>query len=209
MSRFKMMKACVVFLLWATAAVALPAQTFTTLVNFDEANGYSPTNISLVQGIDGNFYGTTVYGGAEDFGTVFKVTPGGTVTTIHSFCSQANCIDGDLPSEGLVLGTDGNFYGTTVAGGANMNCDAVGDGCGTVFKITPSVNTAPPIAQGKSDVKNKIKQNVCFRGRHAFCSANAISLNLAASAPRSTQAQKQPSAQLSPAQMLPKCLLAK
>jgi uncharacterized repeat protein (TIGR03803 family) len=80
MSRFKMMKACVVFLLWATAAVALPAQTFTTLVNFDEANGYSPTNISLVQGIDGNFYGTTVYGGAEDFGTVFKVTPGGTVT---------------------------------------------------------------------------------------------------------------------------------
>ena len=50
-------------------------------------------------------------------GTVFKITPGGTLTTLHSFCSQANCTDGSVPSAGLVQATDGSFYGTTYAGG--------------------------------------------------------------------------------------------
>jgi uncharacterized repeat protein (TIGR03803 family) len=126
------MKACGVILLWAAAAAALPAQTFTTLVNFDTATGAVPTD-SLAQGLDGNLYGTTADFGANNGGTVFKVTPGGTLTTLYNFCSQPNCADGLKPVGGLVLGSDGNFYGTTYSGGSS-NCEY---GCGTVFKITP------------------------------------------------------------------------
>ena len=62
-------------------------------------------------------------------GTVFKITPGGTLTTLYSFCSQSGCTDGYYSLAGLIQATDGNFYGTTSGGGAN--------GDGTVFKITP------------------------------------------------------------------------
>ncbi len=89
----------------------------------------------LVQGTDGNFYGTTSVGGANDnngvgVGTVFKITAGGTLTTLYSFGSQPNFADGADPVAGLVQASDGNFYGTTAGGGAN--------GWGTVFKITPN-----------------------------------------------------------------------
>lgn len=85
---------------------------------------------ALVQGADGNFYGTTYTGGPKYVaGTVFKITPGGTLTTLHSFCSNAGCGDGENPFAGLVQGPDGDFYGTTRDGGAHYN--------GTVFKITP------------------------------------------------------------------------
>jgi uncharacterized repeat protein (TIGR03803 family) len=130
-----MTKACGVFLLFAMAAVGLRAQTFTTVASFDGTNGDYPENVSLVQGLDGNFYGTTSEGGTNGRGNVFKVTPGGTVTTVYSFCSQTNCADGEDPFAGLVLGTDGNFYGTTSQGGAPVGCTAVN--CGTVFKVTP------------------------------------------------------------------------
>jgi len=69
-------------------------------------------------------------------GTVFKLTPGGTLTTLYSFCSQPNCTDGAIPLAGLVQGADGSFYGMTWAGGDYTVCS--GWGCGTVFKITPS-----------------------------------------------------------------------
>jgi uncharacterized repeat protein (TIGR03803 family) len=131
-----MTKACGFLLLWAMAAAALPAQTFTTLVTFDGLNGNTPYNVSLVQGLDGNFYGTTFFGGANNEGTVFKVTPSGTVTTVYSFCSQTNCTDGSYPYAGLVLGTDGNFYGTTRDGGSSIPCTV--PNCGTVFKVTPA-----------------------------------------------------------------------
>jgi uncharacterized repeat protein (TIGR03803 family) len=116
--------------------IALPAaQTFETLHSFDGTDG-TELSSGLVQGTDGNFYGTTAYGGANNnttvcsggCGTVFKITPGGTLTTLYSFCSQSTCTDGIRPYAGLVQATDGNFYGTTVSGGA---------GAGTVFKITP------------------------------------------------------------------------
>jgi uncharacterized repeat protein (TIGR03803 family) len=130
-------KACGVFLFWATAALALPAQTFTTLADFDGTDGLEPGYVSLVQALDGNFYGTTLYGGAHVTGgyggTVFKVTPTGTLTTIYSFCALTNCADGNGPEAGLTLGRDGTFYGTTSLGGTSANCDF---GCGTVFKIT-------------------------------------------------------------------------
>ena len=88
-----------------------------------------------MQAPDGNFYGTTSSGGsgADDAGTVFKITPSGTLTTLYSFCSLNNCADGRYPN-GLMLAKDGNFYGTTNSGGI-ADCP---DGCGTIFKMTPS-----------------------------------------------------------------------
>jgi uncharacterized repeat protein (TIGR03803 family) len=87
----------------------------------------------LIQGIDGNFYGTTSAGGANGDGTVFKITPSGTLTTLHNFDGT----DGEFPFAGLVQDTDGNLYGTTQQGGANEVCGSPsGSGCGTVFKIT-------------------------------------------------------------------------
>ncbi|HZP24553.1 MAG TPA: choice-of-anchor tandem repeat GloVer-containing protein [Terriglobales bacterium] len=114
-------------------AIASPAQTLTTLHNFTgQPNDGSIPYTKLVQGADGNFYGTTNHGGANNDGTIFKMTPGGTVTILHSFTAQG---DGTQPGAGLIQASDGNFYGTT-GGDSSGNCRA-GD-CGTVFKITPS-----------------------------------------------------------------------
>jgi uncharacterized repeat protein (TIGR03803 family) len=98
--------------------IASPAQTFTTLVSLDGTNGSAPEG-ALIQGTDGNFYGTTVYDGAHGDGTVFKMTPEGALTTVYSFCANANCTDGEYPSAGLVQATNGDFYGTTQFGGAS------------------------------------------------------------------------------------------
>jgi uncharacterized repeat protein (TIGR03803 family) len=80
------------------------------------------------QRTDGNLYGTAPSGGANSGGTVFKMTPTGTLTTLYSFCAQPKCTDGMTPLAGLVLATNGTFYGTTSSGGVN--------GDGTVFSIT-------------------------------------------------------------------------
>jgi uncharacterized repeat protein (TIGR03803 family) len=130
--------ACALFAFCVATAIALPAQSFTTLVNFDGTNGADPGFMSLVQGVDGNLYGTAYGGGASSYGTVFKITPGGTLTTLYSFCSQLFCADGSHPGA-LVQATNGDFYGTTVNGGADSSCGLGGFlGCGTVFKITPA-----------------------------------------------------------------------
>jgi uncharacterized repeat protein (TIGR03803 family) len=116
-----------------------PGGTLTALHSFDGTDGSFPLT-GLIQGTDGNLYGTTQYGGANSCtnfdgtvfscGTIFKITPSGTLTTLHSFDGT----DGDLPEGALVEGTDGNFYGTTSQGGADQACNG---GCGTIFKITP------------------------------------------------------------------------
>jgi uncharacterized repeat protein (TIGR03803 family) len=132
--------AFVVFLVCAASAIEAQAQTFTTLVNFDGKNGANPLYMSLAQGTDGNFYGTTKTGGTNNCsgglgcGTVFKITSSGTLTTIYTFCSQTGCTDGYFPYAGLVLG-DGNFYGTTYTGGYTI-CGNIREPCGTVYKIT-------------------------------------------------------------------------
>src|SRR6266436_2185129 len=115
------------FLCMATPQVGR-AQTLMTLANFVGPNGANPLFAPLAQGTDGNLYGTAQAGGAHQQGTVFKVTPAGTLTTIYSFCGQS-CGDGSAPYAGLVQATDGNFYGTTQSGGAHL--------LGTVFRITP------------------------------------------------------------------------
>lgn len=110
-----------------------PGGALTTLYIFcSEANcndGKDPY-AGLIQASDGNFYGTTSSGGAHNGGTIFKITESGTLTTLYSFCYQANCADGQQPYAGLIQASDGNFYGTTLGGGG-------ASGYGTVFKITP------------------------------------------------------------------------
>jgi uncharacterized repeat protein (TIGR03803 family) len=133
-----MTKVCGVLLLCATAAIALPAQTFRTLASFDGASGESPYYASLAQGLNGDLYGTTYTGGTTQHlsyggGTVFNITPGELLTSLYNFCSQAQCSDGLEPQYGLVLGANGDFYGTTLEGGTGR-CSL---GCGTIFKITP------------------------------------------------------------------------
>ena len=123
-------KAGTLLLFCAMTALSLSAQTLTPLYNFDSTDGANPF-AGLVQATDGNFYGTTNVGGANaNNGTVFKITPGGTLTTLYSFCAQTNCTDGALPVAGLMQATNGSLYATIQAGGANNR--------GTVFKITPS-----------------------------------------------------------------------
>jgi uncharacterized repeat protein (TIGR03803 family) len=110
----------------APTAPTLP--TFTSLTSFDENNGAYPGGATLIQATDGNLYGTATKGGINGDGTAFKITPTGTLSTLYSFCSLANCTDGSIPAGGLIQGTDGNFYGVTVFGGAF--------GYGTVYKMT-------------------------------------------------------------------------
>ena len=100
--------------------------TFSTLYSFSFNDGLGPQN-NLVEGRDGHFYGTAYQGGPNQFGTVFQITPAGVLTNLYNF---TNAGDGSLPSASLVLGVDGNFYGTCSAGGAYSN--------GTLFLSTPA-----------------------------------------------------------------------
>jgi len=90
------------------------AGSLSNLASFNNTNGANPRGV-LLQGADGNFYGTTESGGTIGFGSIFKMTPGGTITTLFSFDPVAG---GDLPVAGLILGADGLLYGTTQSGGA-------------------------------------------------------------------------------------------
>lgn len=85
----------------------------------------------LVEGNDGNFYGTTPDGGTANEGTVFKITPKGVWTRLHSFTGINP--EGSEPNGRLIKGNDGNFYGTTYFGGVNSGVVS-----GTAFKVTPS-----------------------------------------------------------------------
>jgi uncharacterized repeat protein (TIGR03803 family) len=122
---------------WGTVFRISPSGSYTNLHSF--AGGYAYGNNEghqpygpLAEGRDGNFYGTTALGGGNlnGAGTVFRISPSGSYTTLYSFTNFPP--DGSEPEAGLVLGSDGNFYGTTYGGGTNI-C-----GCGTVFRISPS-----------------------------------------------------------------------
>ena len=84
----------------------------------------------VIQATDGNFYGTAS-GGAYDKGQVFRMTPSGEISTLYSFCSQPKCTDGEWGTT-PILGSDGNLYGVSDAGGNNF----AGQGAGTFWKVT-------------------------------------------------------------------------
>src|ERR1022692_2079528 len=110
-----------------------PAGILTTLYSFcsqTNCTDGAEAEAGLFQAANGDLYGTTFYGGSHNHGTVFRITPTGTLTTLYSFCSQSGCADGDLPLARLVQAANRDLYGTTTSGGTH-------DG-GTVFKITPS-----------------------------------------------------------------------
>jgi uncharacterized repeat protein (TIGR03803 family) len=105
-----------------------PAGLETVLHSFiGGADGSEPQS-SLIQAADGNFYGTTLAGGAPGHGTAYAITPAGIETVLHAFAGGAT--DGAGPSVALIQGTDGNFYGTTPTGGTSND--------GTVFEMTPT-----------------------------------------------------------------------
>jgi uncharacterized repeat protein (TIGR03803 family) len=114
---------------FALLTYALRAQSgviITNVVSFDSTNGANP-RAALVPGLDGNYYGTTSAGGPDSGtnGTVFRLTPNGVLNTLVSF----NNDNGSDPEASLILGKDGNFYGTTQHGGTN-------GGWGTVFRMS-------------------------------------------------------------------------
>jgi uncharacterized repeat protein (TIGR03803 family) len=119
-----------------------PSGTLTTLYNFCTqpkcSDGETPV-AGLVEATDGNFYGTTEFGGANGAGSIFQITADGALTTLYSFCAQTNCTDGANPLAGLFQATDGNFYGAASTGGANN--------VGTIFSLAmglgPFVETLP------------------------------------------------------------------
>jgi uncharacterized repeat protein (TIGR03803 family) len=115
-----------------------PAGVFSVLYSFpfDTSASVAPNGLypeaGLLQGPDGNFYGVTAGGGSSGTGdcqlivgvsgcgTIFKLTPSGTLTLLHSFCGSGGCgsraTDGALPRGRLAMGPDGNLYGTTSQG---------------------------------------------------------------------------------------------
>jgi uncharacterized repeat protein (TIGR03803 family) len=116
------------FLLCAAVALPASAQTFVVLHSFDYyVDGARPSFGSLVQGTNGNLFGTTFYGpynsvtGGQYGGAIFEMTPAGKVTTLYEFCAQQGCPDGSSPIMSLFQGSNGNFYGTA----------------GTIFEMTP------------------------------------------------------------------------
>ena len=127
---------------WGTIFQITITGAFTNLFSFIGADhpgqGANP-GAALVQAADGSFYGTADYGGAYTnatqggygYGTVFRATTDGTVSVPAGF----NNTNGAHPSGGLVLGKDGNFYGTTTWGGRGISSSF--PGYGTVFKMTP------------------------------------------------------------------------
>jgi len=123
--------------------------TLTILHSFNGNDGEYPVG-GLVQGTDGNFYGTTSWLGPNGHGTIFQITPSGKLTTLYSFCSQPGCVDGSQPETSLVQATDGNFYGTTTAGGSVAYN-------GTAFKLSmglgPFVTTMPVSAPVGREIK--------------------------------------------------------
>jgi uncharacterized repeat protein (TIGR03803 family) len=113
---------------FGTVFKVTPGGTETVLYSFAGGSDGEHPYAGVIQGSDGNFYGTTYQGGASGLGTVFKITPSGTETVLHSFAGGSS--DGANPEAGLIQGTDGNFYGNTYLGGASS--------LGTVFEITSS-----------------------------------------------------------------------
>jgi len=108
-----------------------PSGVVTILHAFDQSDGEAPSG-TLVEGADGDFYGTAAYGGTSGYGVIYKISSTGAFLVLHNFTHSGS--DGAVPSDGIMLASDGNFYGGTTEGGDGGD----GKGGGTLFKMTPS-----------------------------------------------------------------------
>ena len=114
------------------------AVIFTNLVSFNQTNGALPY-AGLIQGKDGNFYGTTSFGGSGGGGTVFQMTPLGSLSNLVLF----NGTNGASPRAGLIQVPNGDFYGTTYNGGSNS--------AGTVFQLTTNGTLTTLVTLGNTN----------------------------------------------------------
>jgi uncharacterized repeat protein (TIGR03803 family) len=116
-----------------------PQGEFGIVYNFCSLSGCADGGVPawLIQGSDGNFYGTTGLGGSEAVGggTVFQLTTSGALTTLHSFSAGKNSVGAYAPYD-LIQASNGTLYGITVLGGGEDQCN--NHGCGTVFSVTTS-----------------------------------------------------------------------
>ena len=116
---------------FGTIFTMTPGGIVTVLHSFDSGSSEASTNAALLQATDGNFYGTSAYGGPSGLGRVYRITAAGTFTVLHSFTGDST--DGAYPVPALIQAIDGKLYGTTASGG--------GSDQGTVFTITPDTGT--------------------------------------------------------------------
>ena len=123
-------------LLFAMSAIALSAQTYTTLFSFpcSGADGAGP-DAPLVQDTDGSLYGTTYLGGNASGGTIYKITPGGVFTTAYDICMPDGKCPLDIgPYAPVTEASNGRLYGTTL-GTAELDSNT-----GAVFEATGGAN---------------------------------------------------------------------
>ncbi len=108
-------------------AMCTQAQTVTALASFDGQIAFSP--VAPVQAIDGNFYGVAT-GGILDDGLIYQMTPAGSLSSVHRFCSEKpRCADGKDVFVSPILGSDGNLYGVTAYGGSADT--------GVIYRMSP------------------------------------------------------------------------
>jgi len=132
---FAVVAVATMLLVLQLCAALASAQTYTPLYTYPVGAG-SYSGIlpygQMSQGRDGKFYSTVQNSGVTDRGTAYSMTTAGQFTGLHDFCLLAGCTDGSYPDGGLILGADGNLWGTTTSGGTSNE--------GTVFKMTPAGN---------------------------------------------------------------------
>jgi len=142
-----------------------PNGTLTNLVLFNMSNGGCPV-AALIEGTDGNFYGSTWEGGPVaqgilfGVGTLFKMTPQGQVSSLVQF----NLRNGCNPVAGLVQAGDGSFYGTTSLGGTN-DTTGIGYGSGVAFRLSVPGADAPKIISSASSGRTLTLSWLALRGR--------------------------------------------
>jgi uncharacterized repeat protein (TIGR03803 family) len=124
---------CMSVMVMVTPPGRADAKRFDSIYSFTGGSDGEAPYAGLIADTQRDLYGTTVYGGASDSGTVFEIAANGTETVLYSFCAQTNCTDGRYPYGGLIADKNGNLYGTTAAGGKGGGAD----GGGTVYQLAP------------------------------------------------------------------------
>jgi uncharacterized repeat protein (TIGR03803 family) len=139
-----------------------PSGGFTVLHNFDGPHGATPVG-GLTLGLDGNLYGMTELGDAYGIGNIFRITPAGAFTVLYDFKGDT---DGGMPESPLMVGADGNFYGTSYPGSAFRMTPA---GVFTVISKIPNFSQGPLLQAkdgslyGVSDFAGKYSAGSVFR----------------------------------------------